>query len=112
MGYNGFPAGVIDDPERYNDRPLKYRLIVHAEVNACLQAGHRAVGGTLYVYPSFGHPNVCSECAKVVIQSGIARVVGYKAEENNPKYASWQDSLKLSGQMFDEAGVLWGWIEP
>ena len=34
IGYNGFPRGVADDDERYNNRKTKLKLIVHAEANA------------------------------------------------------------------------------
>lgn len=107
MGYNGFAAGVIDSAERYNDRPLKYKMVVHAEQNAIIQAGKDAIGGTIYVYPSFWKPNICHDCAKLAIQAGIAKVVGYKPDENNPRIANWKESLELSGQMFSEAGVSW-----
>lgn len=107
MGYNGFARGVIDSEERYNDRPTKYKMVVHAEQNAIIQAGHAAHGCTLYVYPSFWHPNICHDCAKLAIQAGIKCVVGYKADENNPRIANWKESLELSGQMFREAGVDW-----
>lgn len=33
-GYNGFPEGIADTPERLNDRPTKYKLMLHAEENA------------------------------------------------------------------------------
>ena len=36
LGYNGFPRGVEDTPERLNDRPTKYLMVQHAEVNAIL----------------------------------------------------------------------------
>ena len=39
VGYNGFPEGVDDSEERYNNRELKYDLVVHAEVNAIISAG-------------------------------------------------------------------------
>ena len=29
-GYNGFPVGVDDAPERYEDRPTKLKMVVHA----------------------------------------------------------------------------------
>jgi dCMP deaminase len=38
MGYNGFPRGIADTPERLNDRETKYALVTHAEVNAILTA--------------------------------------------------------------------------
>lgn len=112
MGFNGFPAGVVDSPERYNDRPLKYKMVVHAEVNAILQAGHRAKGSTLYVYPSFWEPNICHDCAKTAIQAGVKCVVGYDYDRDNPRATNWKDSLELAGQMFKEAGVSWYQICP
>ena len=42
----------------------------------------------------------CSNCAGLVIQSGIKRVVS--VENDNPK---WQDSFKLTREMFAEASV-------
>jgi dCMP deaminase len=44
MGYNGFPRGVHDWQERYDDREIKYPMVVHAEVNAIIQAGHAGTG--------------------------------------------------------------------
>lgn len=29
QGYNGFPRGIADTPERYNDRPTKYLSLIH-----------------------------------------------------------------------------------
>ena len=34
VGFNGFSRGVKDYPRRYNNRELKYKLIVHSEENA------------------------------------------------------------------------------
>lgn len=99
-GYNGFPRGIADTPERYNDRPTKYKYIVHAEQNVIYNATYNGVsldGSTLYVY---GLP-VCSECAKGIIQVGIQRVV-YCAD-NVPD--NWQESLLLTQQMFAETGL-------
>ena len=106
-GYNGFPRGVDDTPERYNDRELKYKLVVHAELNAILLAGYRAKGARLYVWPSFMLPPVCNECCKAVIQSGIKEVVGYVVDENslNERQLRWKDAILLSRMMCEEAGV-------
>jgi dCMP deaminase len=101
-GYNGFPRGIADTDERYNDREQKYSLIVHAEMNALTNALYSGVSvkdATLYVW---GLP-ICSDCAKCVIQSGISRVV-----IANPCFA--QEKWKLQWQqkskpMFEEAGV-------
>src|SRR5450759_3287372 len=36
LGYNGFPRGVLDHSERYDHRPTKYEMVVHAELNSIL----------------------------------------------------------------------------
>lgn len=96
VGYNGFPEGVFDTPERYNNRDLKYKYMVHAERNALLFANTSVKGMTLYTYPFMP----CSECAGMVIQAGIKRVV--TLINTNER---WQESFKITINMFDEAGV-------
>jgi dCMP deaminase len=107
IGYNGFPRGVDDTPERYADRELKYKLVVHAEVNAILKAGSLARGGTLYVYPSFSFPPICNECAKFAIQSGIKEIVGFEPDLTDPRVQRWLASISVSKLMFEEAGIPW-----
>jgi len=101
-GYNGFPRGVEDTSERLIDREQKYPLIIHAELNALLNALYSGVSvkdATLYVY---GLP-VCSDCAKSVIQSGIKRVVLPQIENAPEKWrTAWAN---MSEPMFKEAGV-------
>ena len=48
MGYNGFPRGVLDLPERYADRPTKYSMVVHAEANAIVSAKGDLAGCKIY----------------------------------------------------------------
>ena len=72
-GYNGFPYGCSDDlyPWERTGADTKYNYVVHAELNAILNArGKDLKGARLYVdlFP-------CNECAKAIIQSGIAEVV-------------------------------------
>lgn len=100
QGFNGFPRGINDSDERYNDRPTKHQFVVHAEMNAIYNATYSGTsldGATLYVY---GLP-VCSECAKGIIQVGIKKVVIEKCKE----VERWNDSVKLSELMFNESGV-------
>lgn len=105
MGYNGFPPRVDDSPERYLDRELKYKLVVHAEVNAIVEAGNKAKNGTLYVWPSFASPPICNECCKVAITAGIAEVVGFIADENDERAIRWKESIAISKLLCDESGV-------
>lgn len=73
-GYNGFPKGIMDTEERLNNREEKYPRIVHAEMNALMNALYSGVSlkdSTIYVY---GLP-ICPECTKSIISAGIKRVV-------------------------------------
>lgn len=97
VGYNGFPRGVDDTPDRLNDRPIKYAMTVHAEANAILSADSSVSGCTLYVTPL--HP--CSNCAALIIQSGITKVVARMPHDP----AHWVDSFEKAKIMFDEAGI-------
>jgi dCMP deaminase len=71
LGYNGFPATTEDRDEWLSDRPTKYEMVVHAEMNAILNARQSVRGLTLYVSPL----SPCSECVKLIAASGISRVV-------------------------------------
>ena len=97
LGYNGLPRGVEDTPDRLNNRELKLKLTVHAELNAIQFARQNLGGCTLYTYPFMP----CSVCAGQVIQSGISRVVSFQEKDNS----KWSDSIALSKQIFKEAGV-------
>lgn len=109
MGYNGFPRGVDDDPARYADRPTKLKFVVHAEVNAVINAGKEAKGATLYVWPSFALPNMCNECCKVVIQAGVKEVISYT--NTGRESSTWKDSIAIAKIMCDEAGVKYRWFD-
>ncbi len=70
-GYNGTPSGFENICEDENGVTKPY--VLHAEANAIskvAQSGNSSKGATLYVTAS-----PCMECAKLIIQSGIRRVV-------------------------------------
>ena len=101
QGYNGFPRGIADTPERLNNRDEKYKLIVHGEMNCIYNAalnGTSLDGADMYVH---GLP-VCSECAKGIIQIGIKRVFACYPESIADK---WRESSELTSSMFKEANV-------
>lgn len=106
QGYNGFPRGIEDYPERYDDRPTKYKYVVHAEMNVIYNSSWNGVslaGSTLYVY---GLP-VCSDCAKGIIQVGIERVV--MVDQVIPE--DWRNSASQTFEMFDEAGIVYEFVD-
>jgi len=70
-GYNGTPSGFENVCEDENGVTKPY--VLHAEANAITKiarSGNNSEGATLYVTDS-----PCIECSKLIIQSGIRRVV-------------------------------------
>ncbi len=70
-GYNGTPSGFENICEDDNDQTKAY--VLHAEANAITKvarSSNSSDGATLYVTAS-----PCIECAKLIIQAGIQRVV-------------------------------------
>lgn len=91
-GYNGAPSGLPHcEPATCNkDRPCT--RTVHAEANAIAFAARHGIaieGATLHVTVS-----PCNDCAKLIINSGIKRVVYLEA---------YRDSSPL--ELLDSAGV-------
>lgn len=70
-GFNGTPSGFENQCEDDNDTTKPY--VLHAEANAITKvakSGNSSEGATLYITTA-----PCIECAKLIIQSGIKRVV-------------------------------------
>ena len=70
-GYNGTPSGFENVCEDEDGITKPY--VLHAEANAITKvskSGNSSEGATLYVTAS-----PCMECAKLIIQAGIKRVV-------------------------------------
>jgi dCMP deaminase len=70
-GYNGTPSGFPNQCEDENNKSFSY--VLHAEANAITKiarSNNSSQNATLYVTSS-----PCIECAKLIIQSGIKRVV-------------------------------------
>ena len=105
QGYNGFPRGIDDTHDRYDNREEQYKLVVHADMNVIYNASYNGVslnGSTLYVH---GLP-VCSDCAKGIIQVGVKNVIMRKAKAPDV----WLESWKTTETMFKESGVYYGFI--
>ncbi|KAA6331872.1 dCMP deaminase [termite gut metagenome] len=79
-GYNGTPSGFENVCEDENNVTKPY--VLHAEANAITKiarSSNSSEGATLYVTAS-----PCTECAKLIIQAGIKRVVyaeAYRLED-------------------------------
>ena len=99
-GYNGMPRGVNDDVEARHQRPEKYLWTSHAEENLVAQSafkGSSLKGSTVLVSALFP----CATCARMLIQSGVKRVIAPRAKSNE----RWAEQNEVAAQMFNEAGV-------
>ena len=96
-GYNGFPKGCSDDefPWDREGENTKYPYVVHAELNAILNASGKDLSGARIYVALFP----CNECAKAIIQSGIKEVI-YLSD----KYAD-TPATQASKLMLTTAGV-------
>lgn len=115
-GFNGFPRMICDSPGRLNDRDMKLRLVVHAEMNAVLAAARVGVplqGCAIYLAATdstgmvWGGPP-CVRCTVELIQAGIREVI------SRPKKAvpsRWHDDLNLAGALLTEAGIAYREVE-
>ena len=101
VGYNGFPRVI----EGTNDTIFSWEksdiflenrntYVVHSEANAILNSKYSLVGCTIYVglFP-------CNECVKLIIQSGIKKVV-YLSDRN--KHNAY---FKKGKRMLQKAGI-------
>ena len=103
-GYNGMPKGCSDDafPWGREGAETKYPYVVHAELNAILNANGRDLRNSRVYVALFP----CNECAKAIIQSGVKEVV-YLSD----KYAN-TPGVQASKRMLDAAGVKYSQLRP
>lgn len=88
-GYNGTPSGFPNTCE--NDAGETHWYVLHAEANAILKVAkstNNAHGSTLYITLS-----PCKDCCKLILQSGITRMVYLDAYKDTTAI----DFLKNSG---------------
>ncbi|XP_068143261.1 probable deoxycytidylate deaminase [Drosophila tropicalis] len=107
IGYNGFPRNCSDDvfPWTKNSEDSmeeKKLYVVHAEANAILNSNSTSLVGTCLYTTLFP----CNECAKLIIQSGIQRVL-YISD----KYAH-KAKYRASRRMLDAARITYSHYEP
>ena len=110
MGFNGFPEGIADTPERLNDRVLKNRLTVHAERNAVCLAARRGIateGSTVYLAATDQSGAVwggapCVACLIELIQAGVREIVTLPFKTVPSR---WADDIAESRRLIREKGM-------
>ena len=105
-GYNGMPKGCSDDVFPWDrkgetEAETKYPYVVHAELNAILNASGRDLRGSRIFVALFP----CNECAKAIIQSGIKEVI-YLSDKYNDTMLNL-----VSKRMLSAAGVKFTQLE-
>ncbi|AWX70360.1 cytidine deaminase [Mycoplasmopsis anatis] len=97
LGYNGMPKGLDDEfpwnREGISPKETKYPYVVHAEMNAILNAYQKFENCLIYttLFP-------CSSCAKTLAQSGIIEVI-YEQDKYHNTEDGWiaRKILKIAG---------------
>ena len=106
QGYNGFPRGISDSFDRYANKDVKYKFVVHAEMNCIYNAAENGISlkdSTLYIY---GLP-VCGDCALGIIQAGVSRVVAISGSTPD----RWKEAIDKTDEIFKEANVKYEFTE-
>ena len=95
-GYNGTPSGFENVCE--DEHGVTKPYVLHAEANAITKvarSGNSSEGATLYITSS-----PCMECAKLIIQAGIIRVV-YKEAYHKPDGAELLERAGIEIKRYD-----------
>lgn len=93
-GYNGLPKNYPDTPEIWNDRPLKNKIVKHAEENAILFSTDSSMKEYSIIVTHFP----CPTCAGDMIQKGIS-VVYYI---NEPRV---EHNCELTMDLLNRSGI-------
>lgn len=104
IGYNGFARGVNDSRDDWHERPMKYKVTAHAELNSVANAarcGMSLKGCTAYVtLPP------CSSCALALAQAGVSSISFIVPLDNtNGIEDRWKDDFRIALDILTEAGV-------
>jgi len=102
LGFNGYPQGISDNAE-IDNREIKLLKTLHAEENAILYAKRDLSGCEIWVthFP-------CPNCAAKIIQTEIKVV--HCPSQSEDFLSRWGDKIKLSEEMFIQAGVQVDWL--
>lgn len=96
LGYNGMPKGNDNFPWQREGKPIdtKYPYVIHAEMNALLNATVSVNGSRLYVslFP-------CSNCSKLIAQSRIEEII-YSSD----KYKGLEDNI-IAKNIFKNSNI-------
>lgn len=103
MGYNGMPSGMSNTCKHESGATKKE--VIHAEANAICKLARStgtSEGATIYCTLS-----PCIECAKLILQSGITRVVFADSYKDDAGKLLLVQSLKIDRVMYESTTALY-----
>jgi dCMP deaminase len=98
LGFNGFPDRIADEEMLLTDQTRKLPRMIHAEMNAVLNATRSVHGAAMFTTLT-----PCAECAKLIIQAGVEAI--YRQPHPEHRHAKWAESFAIADQIFAEAGL-------
>lgn len=107
-GVNRMPFRTLDSYERWNDRISKLTFVVHAEMDALINASKSGVstdGAVVYIVCTdhssvYGSPP-CTQCTKHLIHAGVSGIVTLPRRADS----KWAADADLSLALLREAAV-------
>jgi dCMP deaminase len=103
-GFNCMPYGCSCDESVWNDRPRKYKRVIHAEVSAILDAPVDIMGFNLYVWPTSSFIPICSRCASLICERRLGKVI-WSYDPLVTAFDHWKDACSETIPMFTESGI-------
>ena len=107
-GFNHFPEGFEETPERMNDRDIKYKVIIHAEEDVLFKCGRSGVAtyGLVMVCPYAA----CIGCARVISAHGISLLVVHEdaliqGRKTPRDRRDWDKQLDLADEIMEARPV-------
>lgn len=103
MGYNGFPRGCDDEREDWHQRPKKYLMTAHAELNAVAAAARN--GTSLMGCKAYVSLAPCAACTLALIQAGVVEITAraWPIEKRFP--SEWVESWEASQELCNASNV-------
>lgn len=106
LGFNHVPERIPHTTHELGMRDWKYPRTIHAEKHAIMKIGYQFKDrGDLRIYVTH-FP--CAECATMIVESGIKEVFTRTSDELRER---WGDSMKISMDILNEAGVAVTFLE-
>lgn len=102
LSHNGPTAGRPITTEEWEDKPLKYKLVAHAERRAIYRAARQGLwtdGATLV-----GNWAACTDCAIAIVESGIKQLVRHSFVDVTAT-PGWERSVELGDEIMLANGI-------